>query len=65
MIFEYDRYTGPTTVPARKSPGQVAYEADCAAMPTYRDGSVRIDWADLPDYAKWSWERNPTPRDWR
>ncbi len=45
-----------------KSPGQLAYEADCAADPFYPDGSKRKSWAELTDVARLSWERNPTPR---
>jgi hypothetical protein len=43
-----------------KTPGQIAYEADCAARPYYGDGARRKKWEQLPAYAQWSWERNPT-----
>ena len=49
---------------ARKTPGQAAYEEDCRRKPTYPNGGQRIPWERLPDYAQWSWEREPTPRDW-
>lgn len=45
-----------------KSRGQVAYEAELAAVPRYPDGGVRLTWAALPEIARWSWDRNPTPR---
>lgn len=45
-----------------KSPGQLAYEADCDARPRYHDGTRRPYWGDLSDPVRWSWERNPTPR---
>ena len=44
------------------TPGQAAYEADCAFEPNYPDGALRKSWAKLPDYAREAWERNPTPR---
>jgi hypothetical protein len=47
-----------------KTPGQVAYETECAACPTYHDGSQRRAWADLDNVARASWEANPTPRAW-
>lgn len=46
------------------TPGQLAYEQDLQRKPTYHDGSTRKQWAELPEYAQWSWERNPTPRDY-
>lgn len=42
--------------------GQLAYEADCQKEPTYEDGTPRKPWSTLPEYARHSWERNPTPR---
>ena len=45
-----------------KTPGQLAYEADCDADPLYPDGSKRKTWAELTDVARWSWEKLPTPR---
>lgn len=47
---------------AQKTAGQVAYEADVAARPTYDGGAVRKTWSQLGDVEKLSWERNPTPR---
>lgn len=46
----------------QKTKGQIAYELDCGMLPHYHDGTLRRPWAELPDYAKESWERNPTPR---
>lgn len=48
-----------------KTQGQAAYETDCERQPTYHDGQPRKVWAQLPDYAQRSWERNPTPREYR
>lgn len=45
-----------------KTPGQIAYEADCAYEPNYHDGTKRNRWEQLSYCAKDSWERNPTPR---
>lgn len=41
-----------------------AYTEDCRRKPYYHTGQRRPKWDDLPDFAKWSWQRNPTPRDW-
>lgn len=46
----------------KKTPGQLAYELDVAAMPTYDGGIPRKTWDQLAGPAKQSWERNPTPR---
>lgn len=51
------------------SPGQAAYEADCQRKPYYHprvDGTViaRVPWEQLSAIAKWTWERNPSPREW-
>jgi hypothetical protein len=43
-------------------PGQLAYESECAVRPVYHDGTQRRTWDQLCEYARWSWERNPTPR---
>ena len=48
--------------PAHKSPGQVAYEQDCLARPTYDTGQIRIAWAKLGAVERSTWEKNPTPR---
>lgn len=48
-----------------KTPGQLAYEADVAARPTYDDHSPRKAWDQLCEVCQWSWHRNPTPRPWR
>jgi len=45
-----------------KTRGQLAYEIDCEREPTYHDETTRKTWAELPGYARWSWERKPTPR---
>lgn len=45
-----------------KTPGQKAYEAELEYCPNYHDGAPRRAWDQLPEYAQWSWERNPTPR---
>lgn len=45
-----------------RTPGQVAYEAELAVKPSYHDGTLRRTWAQLSAIARWSWERNPTPR---
>lgn len=45
-----------------KSPGQIAYEAECAIAPTYPDGGRRKTWHQLSELARASWEKNPTPR---
>lgn len=52
----------------RKTPGQLAYEADCALQPNYgprdghQEGMPRKTWDQLSDIARDSWERNPTVR---
>ncbi len=48
-----------------KSPGRIAYEADVASQPTYHDGGQRKTWGQLGDIERLSWERNPTPRQYR
>lgn len=50
-------------LPQSKSPGQTAYEEDVRREPRYPDGAPRVGWSKLPDIARWSWERNPTPRE--
>lgn len=50
------------TAPVTNIPGRIAYEADVVARPFYEDGTPRRSWEQLSDVAKWSWERNPTPR---
>ena len=40
----------------------IAYGADVGARPDYHDGTARPAWERLADYARASWERNPTPR---
>jgi hypothetical protein len=60
---ETDRQFVELVKPA-KTPGQVAYETECVACPTYYDGSPRRSWADLDNVARASWEADPTPRAW-
>lgn len=48
-----------------KSPGHIAYEADLAAQPVYHDGGKRKTWEQLAELERLSWERNPTPRQYR
>jgi len=45
-----------------RTAGQIAYDADLAATPTYADGGKRPAWQELWEVARWSWERNPTGR---
>ena len=40
--------------------GDQGSEADRAQLPLYHNGTPRPCWADLPDYAQWSWNGNPT-----
>ena len=47
-----------------KTAGQIAYEEDCHRRPNYHTGERRREWASLDQWAKTSWERNPTPREW-
>ena len=49
----------PTTYTAEE-----AYADDCLRRPTYPSGGIRPAWAALPEWAQWSWRRNPTPRNW-
>lgn len=39
--------------------GRAAYEASCAILPRYSDGTPRRSWDELDDIARWSWERPP------
>lgn len=52
----------PGEAATTKSPGQLAYEQDVAAKPTYHDGGKRKTWAQLGEAEKGTWEKNPTPR---
>ena len=45
-----------------KTPGQIAYENDCAVEPNYHTGEPRAAWHALTEFARQSWERNPTRR---
>lgn len=42
--------------------GKEAYDLDVEARPLYHDGTPRKSWDQLSDVARWSWNRNPTPR---
>jgi len=46
------------------TPGELAYNEDLRRQPTYHTGKPRPAWTALETYAKQSWERDPTPRDW-
>jgi hypothetical protein len=43
---------------------KAAYAEDVRRHPNYDNGKPRCSWDALCDIAKWSWQRNPTPRDW-
>lgn len=50
--------------------GEEAYAEDCRRQPDYPaqwglEAAPRPAWSQLPEYAQWSWNRNPTPRGWR
>ena len=47
-----------------QTPGEIAYIEDVRRRPTYDKGAPRPTWAQLDTHAKWSWEREPTPRGW-
>jgi hypothetical protein len=47
---------------APKTAGQRAYESDLKTTPNYHDGGPRPAWDRLDQVARWSWNRNPTPR---
>jgi len=47
-----------------KTLGQIAYEEDCKRRPYYDVGIKRKAWDELGPIEKWSWEKNPTPREW-
>ena len=48
-----------------KTPGQIAYEEDVRRCPEYHDGMKRPAWGKLHDVSKMSWERDPTPREFK
>lgn len=43
--------------------GRAAYEEDVRRWPRYHDGQPRKAWDELDDVARWSWIRDPRPRD--
>ncbi len=45
--------------------GREAYEDDVRRCPTYVDGTARDTWEQLSDLARTSWNRDPTPREYR
>lgn len=47
------------------TPGQAAYEEDLRRWPNYHDGEPRPPWSEIDDISKRSWERNPTPREYK
>lgn len=49
---------------AREMTPQEAYEEDRRRRGMYDNGKPRPAWENLPEIAKWSWRRNPTPRNW-
>jgi hypothetical protein len=47
------------------TPGEAAYIEDVRRRPTYHTGERRRSWAQLDAHIKASWERDPTPREWK
>jgi hypothetical protein len=48
------------------TPGELAYNEDLRRQPIYlHTGEPRPTWAQLDAWVKQSWERNPTPREWK
>ena len=45
--------------------GQAAYIEDCKRAPNYHTGEQRKKWEDLGLAERATWERNPTPREYR
>lgn len=43
-----------------KTQGQLDYEEDVRERPFYHDGAPRKTWAQLPEWAQWSWNRLPS-----
>jgi hypothetical protein len=56
------KYRAPAPSVPYKTPGQLAYEADCSVEPSYHTGTPRATWDQLTEFARQSWERNPTRR---
>lgn len=42
-----------------KTPGQIAYEAECARWPRLVGGSLRPTWLEISQEARDSWEARP------
>lgn len=49
----------------RVTAAKAAYDEDVRRCPAYHDGAPRPAWEQLDPIAQWSWERNPTPREYR
>ena len=48
------------------TPGEIAYIEDVRRQPIYlHTGEPRLTWAQLDAWVKQSWERQPTPREWK
>lgn len=45
--------------------GREAYEEDCRRCPTYHNGEKRLAWEHLGRWCQATWDRNPTPREYR
>lgn len=48
-----------------KTPGQVAYEEDVRRCPNYEHGEPRATWSMLKPWVQETWERDPTPRNYK
>lgn len=46
------------------TPGHAPYLEDCRRKPTYHTGKLRPLWENLDSPTRWSWEREPTLRQW-
>ncbi len=46
------------------TPGQAAYEEDVRRRPLYHDNTPRKAWSALNEVEQYTWEREPTPREW-
>jgi len=50
---------------ARQYTPQEAYEEDVRRCPLYGNGSPRPSWASLTPNVRRTWQRNPTPRNFK
>ena len=48
-----------------KTVGQIAYDENVRRKPTYHTGKPRKAWHELDKPEQTTWERNPTPREWK